>query len=288
MLAEERVALDGRAGSDVGELIRNSFGRIMGGYDIEAAGICVPGIYRKQTGRVWAPNIGGWTDYPLLDELEQVMGSVPVQIDSDRACYILGEHWKGAAQHCQDAIYMAVGTGIGVGIMSAGQVLRGAHDIAGAIGWMALERPFRPEFEPAGCFEGYASGAGMARYAQQLLLEQQDYHGKLQHDLRAADIFRAYDEDDAIAKQVIHSAIELWGMAVANLVSLYDPEMIILGGGVFGPATRFIPQVITEASRWAQPVSMKLVQVKASTLQDKAGLYGAGMLAQTVKKRTGV
>jgi glucokinase len=248
----------------------------------------VPGIYHKTTGRVWAPNIGGWADYPLLAELKELMGPIPVCIDSDRACYILGEHWKGAAQVCTDAIYLAVGTGIGAGIMAGGQIIRGGHDIAGAIGWMALERPFIPAFVPAGCFEGYASGTGMALHAQKLMDENAQYKGVLRHAARAEDILKAYETGDEIAIQVITTCIELWGMAIANLVSLFDPEKIIMGGGVFGPATKFIPDIVAEAAKWAQPVSMKLVQVEASMLEDRAGLYGAGMLAQKGKQETGV
>jgi glucokinase len=75
---------------------------------------------------------------------------------------------------------------------------------------------------------------------------------------------------------------------MANLVSLFDPEKIILGGGVFGPGVTFIPRIVEEAAKWAQPLSMKLVQVEASMLQDKAGVYGAGMLAQKAKQETGV
>ena len=90
ILFEERVALGNRAGEEVGLLICEQFRAVMGRYDISAAGICVPGIYHKTTGRVWAPNIGGWTDYPLQAELEEFLDQIPVCIDSDRACYILG------------------------------------------------------------------------------------------------------------------------------------------------------------------------------------------------------
>src|SRR5678815_4753324 len=115
-----------------------------------------------KTGKVWAPNIPDWGDYPLLEEVENVSGEIPVTIDSDRACYILGELWQGNARGCTDAIYLSVGTGIGAGILTDGKVLRGSHDIAGAIGWMALTRPFSEEYTDCGCFETYASGEGIA------------------------------------------------------------------------------------------------------------------------------
>jgi glucokinase len=73
---------------------------------------------------------------------------------------MLGEQWQGNANGCKDAIFIAVGTGIGAGILVDGKVLRGSNDIAGAIGWMALPKPFHNKYISAGCFEYYASGAG--------------------------------------------------------------------------------------------------------------------------------
>lgn len=283
--AEEKIPLQHLGGNEVGDLICTHISAIIRSGNISSVGICVPGIYHYKHGKVWAPNIRGWENYPLRHRVEQITGSIPVSIDSDRACYILGEAWKGSAKGCHDAIFLSVGTGIGAGIMTGGQVLRGAHDIAGAIGWLALERPFRDEFISAGCFEGMASGEGIAKQARKFATEEEDYHGTLKgREITAHDVFDAYDKDDRVARKVIHAAIELWGMAIANLVSLFDTEKIILGGGVFGPATRFIPDIRKEAEKWAQPVSMKMVEIEASSLHEKAGLYGAGLLALRNRK----
>jgi glucokinase len=282
---EERIPLDHRTGDEVGSLICLHISEVIRERHISSIGICVPGIYHNKHGKVWAPNIKGWENYPLRHKVEQVSGGIPVSIDSDRACCILGETWKGSAKGCDDAIFLTVGTGIGAGIMSGGQILRGGHDIAGAIGWLALERPFRDEFMSAGCFEGMASGEGIARQARKFADQDQDYQGLLKgREISAHDVFEAYDKDDPIAIKVIALAVELWGMAIANLVSLFDPEKIIMGGGVFGPATRFIPDIRTEAEKWAQPVSMKMVKIEATALHDQAGLYGAGLLALRNRK----
>jgi glucokinase len=79
--------------------------------------------------------------------------------------------------------------------------------------------------------------------------------------------------------RVIQIGIEFWGMAVANLVSLFNPEKIILGGGVFGPGRKLIPAIKTEAAKWAQPISIKQVSIESSALGSDAGVYGAGFLA---------
>jgi glucokinase len=92
-------------------------------------------------------------------------------------------------------------------------------------------------------------------------------------------VFAAYDNNDPLAKKVIEMGIEFWGMAVANLVSLFNPEKIIFGGGVFGPATKLIPAIKTEAAKWAQPISIKQVTIEAAALGSDAGVYGAAFLA---------
>lgn len=219
----------------------------------------------------------------MLAGIKQVAGNIPVIIDSDRACSILGEVWKGAARGCTDAIFVAVGTGIGAGILVNGAVLRGANDIAGSIGWMALERPFQKKYIECGCFESSASGDGIAKLAREALMNTKDYSGPLKNkpagQITAHDIFHACDENDSLATGVMGQCIELWGMAVANLVSLFNPQKIIMGGGVFGPAVKFIEAIRLEAARWAQPVSMSNVSIESSILGNHAGLFGAGLLA---------
>lgn len=287
LLREEKITLNKRRGREVGQLIceqvRNFLvGQKERGEAIRSIGISVPGIYHSKQGTVWAPNIQQWEQYPLLDEVKTVAGNIPVTIDSDRSCYILGEWWKGSARNCTDAIFLAVGTGIGAGILAGGKILRGCNDTAGAIGWMALQRPFNNEYTSCGCFESTASGEGIAKLAATIALEKKDCDGLLKNKvptLTALDVFDAYEKGDSVAKEVIHHCIEVWGMAIANLVSLFNPQKIVLGGGVFGPAIKFIPAIHEEALKWAQPVSMKQVTIEASCLGAQAGLYGAALLA---------
>jgi glucokinase len=97
--------------------------------------------------------------------------------------------------------------------------------------------------------------------------------------LTAREVFAAYEAGDPVAEQVIGQAIVYWGQATANLVSLLNPEKILFGGGVFGPARRFLEEIKREATRWAQPISMRLVSIEASALGNDAPLYGAAYLA---------
>lgn len=292
ILQTQHVPLERRTGRQVGELVTTSITRILESTkqsnSVQAIGISVPGISRAKTGTVWAPNIPGWDDYPLLNEVRAISGDIPVTVDSDRACSILGEIWKGKAGGCDDAIFLAVGTGIGAGIIANGVVLRGAHDIAGAVGWMALDQPFLADYKNWGCFEHHASGDGIARVAMALLSKDKtdisQLKSKYPEEITSHDVFAAFEQGDQIAKEVFNICITFWGMAVANLVSIFNPEKIIFGGGVFGPAVQFIAAIREEALKWAQPISMQQVSMEASALGSEAAAYGAAYMAlQTVR-----
>ena len=295
MLARGAAHLAGRGGPDVGRLVRQVTVRLLdsaAGREEPpcALGAIVPGIYWAERGRVWAPNIPEWRDYPLLEELRALAadwrgaraGAPPaVAIDSDRAGYILGEAWLGEARGARDAIFVAVGTGIGAGILVNGQVLRGAHGVAGATGWMALDRPFLPGYRDLGCFEYHASGPGIVRAAREHLAHDPTYDGALRRipGLTTAAVFDAAGAGDALAARVIDDAVVFWGMAVANYVSLFDPEVVVFGGGVFGPAARYLRRIREEALRWGQPISTPRARLVVSSLGGDAGLIGAGHLA---------
>jgi glucokinase len=286
ILQKQISFLEERQGEEVGNLVAEEIKRAIRLADekkspVESIGICVPGIYNSKTRRVWAPNIKNWNDFPLAEYLKKIIGNVPLKIDNDRTCYVLGEQWKGNAQGSENVIYLSVGTGIGAGIISDGNVVRGSNDIAGAIGWMAISRPYLTEYKDCGCFENYASGEGIGRLAKKLLSEDESYSGSLKtaEAISSSDIFEAFKMDDPLAKKVLAHCVESWGMAVANLVSLFNPEKIIFGGGVFGPATSLIPDIMEEAKKWAQPISIQQVEIFPSALGGDAGIYGAGLLA---------
>jgi glucokinase len=134
---------------------------------------------------------------------------------------------------------------------------------------MEPRAPRRREYIREGCFEHHASGRGLDRAASRALGNAKT----------AADVFAACRRGERIGKTLLANAIECWGMAVANVVSLFNPEIIILGGGVFGPAAEFLPRIRAEAEKWAQPVAMKRTRVRVSKLGPDAGLLGAGYFA---------
>lgn len=302
ILQQETLLLEGRAGKDVADLIFSLCDKLLEHAAIKpdseesksdsevskpdtkiSIGICVPGIAYSKSGNVWAPNIPGWENYPLRDEFKKRFPDSLVLVESDRTCYILGETSLGVAKGCNNAIFIAVGTGIGAGILIDGRILHGTSDIVGATGWMALQPPYSNDYDQCGCFETFASGSGIALQARKLVMQNPQYKGMLSEiplsSITAHEVFGALDSNDPIAVQVLDKAIEMWGMASANLVSLFNPEMVIFGGGIFGPAARFVDRIYLEAQKWAQPISIKQCKFAATRLPNVAGLYGAGAMA---------
>lgn len=232
--------------------------------DAAAVGIVVPGIYTPETGAAWCPNLWGIDEVPLLARLRDRL-DVPVTIDSDRAGYVLGEAWLGAARGLRHVAYVAVSTGIGVGILADGRVLRGAHGIAGAAGWFALDPEWKDHYARCGCWEAEAAGPALARH-----------HGADD----AAEVVAAARRGDAGAIAALERVARYSGMGVANLISVLNPEAVVLGGGVMqGAGDLLIDAVRREAARWAQPLAAARCRIVMTELGEDAGLLGAARLA---------
>jgi glucokinase len=234
--------------------------------DAERVGVIVPGIFTASTGTAWCPNLWGLDEVPLLTRLRERV-DVPVVIDSDRAGYVLGEAWLGAARGLGDVAFVAVGTGIGVGILADGRVLGGAHGIAGAAGWFALDPQWDERYRATGCWEAESAGPAIAQR------------------FGAADagaVIAAARSGDANARAAIDHAARYLGMGIANLISLLNPEAIVLGGGVMqGGGDLLLDPVRREALRWAQPIAARRCRIELTQLGEDAGLLGAARLALT-------
>jgi len=286
IICKESRLLDGRTGKAVGELVCSIAAEMSasaGSEPIEAVSVCVPGIANAKTDTVWAPNIAGWEQYPLKQQIEAATPGVPVVIESDRTCCILGETWKGAAQGAENAVFIVVGTGIGMGILIDGHIINGHAGITGAAGWLALNMLYEDDYPQFGCFESNASGNGIARCARNALASgnysESILNKYVPEKITASDVFGAYEAGDALAASVTEKAIKMWGMAAANVISLLNPEIIVWGGGIFGPAVQFLPRIKEEAMRWAQPVAAKQTRFAAAQLGSDAALYGTARLA---------
>jgi len=210
-----------------------------------AVGVVVPGIYEMNTGRAWAPNLWGREFYPLRDALEDRLG-LPVAVGSDRAGCVLAEQWLGAAAGLRDVVFVAVGTGIGAGILAGGRVLDGAHAAAGAAGWMLAGAEWKPEYAACGGWESEAAGPAVARRAGMASAE---------------DVAAAARAGDPRALAVMCETADHLAAGIANLIAILDPEMVVLGGGLIGAADLLLDRIRTQALRWTQPVAAASVRI---------------------------
>lgn len=231
--------------------------------DADALGLIVPGIYFAESGHVWAPNLWGDEQVPLRAELERFV-TVPIIIDSDRAGYILGEHWLGAAQGLKHVVFLSIGTGIGAGILADGRLVRGSGDIAGAVGWFAFTSHEQDRYMQVGCWEAEAAGPALARRGR---------------SGSAEEVVAAARQGDPAAKAAVAETAEYIAMGIANIVSILNPEMIVLGGGLMQAGDLFLDKIKSRIGTWAQPLAARQVRIELTRLGEDAGLLGAARLA---------
>ena len=291
--ARNKIAIDKAGGDAAAGQARDGIGvldeaaRAAGGR-LAAVGISVPGIAYAVSGKVWAPNIPGWDQYPLLEKIKEPRKQdherIPLVLESDRSAYIAGEAWRGAAAGARDAVYLAVGTGIGAGIIAGGRILHGHEDIAGAVGWFGLDPRFKPEYAAIGSFEAEGSGKSVARKARERLGQGRPSSmpglagGRIEA-VTAEVVAAAARREDPLALEIVAETVTYLAMGVANIVSLLNPEVVVVGGGLFQAADLFLEPVRREFKRWAQPLAARAVRIELSSLGEDAGLYGCGRLA---------
>jgi glucokinase len=242
--------------------------------EIAAMGVAVPGLVRRDE-TVWAPNLPGWKRMALAGRLRRALG-VPVVVESDRNAAVLGEAWCGAARGKSDVIVLMLGTGIGAGILSGGRLVRGAHELSGCAGWMLITDAHGPEAQRVGQLESLAAGPAIASAARRALT--QGTGGLLEEipaeTISAYEVAEAARRGDAMSIEVYLQAGRLLGYGVANLVSLFDPEIVVIGGGLARASDLFLDALRKAMKERAQPIAGKKVRVVVSRLGAEANLLG--------------
>jgi glucokinase len=235
--------------------------------DICAIGVDVPGCAYAD-GSVWAPNLRGWKRMPLGAMLKKHF-KLPVLVDSDRNAFVTGEAWQGAARDCKDVVFLAVGTGIGAGIINGGRLVRGSRELSGCLGWMAVESKFLPRYKEVGCLESHLGGAGIAVHASRVLKTA----------TTTRELIQLAQQGNPAAKKLIAEAGEYLGLALANMVSVLNPEMIVIGGGVAAAGNLLLSPAKKTMRQWAQPLAAKQVRIVRSRLGERAALLGMAKMA---------
>ncbi len=243
------------------------------------AGAGAPGPLNTETGVVLlTPNLG-WVDYPLRDRLQEAL-ELPTVIDNDANCAVLGEWWQGAAQGTRHAIGFTIGTGIGGGIMVDGKLYHGASGCAGEIGHTTIEANGRHcACGNYGCLEAYASGLAIARRAVEAI-ESGEATTLLQRAggdperITARTVYDAAHEGDELARELVHETAQFLGAGVANLVNVFNPEVVVVCGGVTRAGDLLFVPLRREVTRRAFKPAVQAVRIVAQQL-DAPGVYGA-------------
>jgi len=244
-------------------------------------GVAAPGPLDPAQGVVFgAPNLPGWDRVPLRDLLARHFGC-PVLLGNDCNLAALGEWRHGAGQGVRHLVYLAIGTGIGGGAIIDGRLLLGAHGLAAEFGHMLVD----PSAPLCGCgqhghLESLASGPAIGRRMAELLAELTGAETRGEA-YSASQVGQAASGGDPIALRVIEDAGTIIGKHLASLVHAFDPERIVLGGGV-SRLGEMILEPIRDAFAAAlmHPAYRDRVTIAAAALGDDAGLIGAMLLAR--------
>lgn len=257
---------------------------------LRGVGVGAPGAIDGDTGRViFAPNLQ-WQDIPLKKILEKDLG-VPVLIENDGNVAVLGVYESELQGKPRHVIGIFIGTGIGGGIILDGKLFSGFSGTAGEIGHMVIEvgGP-KCNCGNRGCFEALASRTAIFRKIHAAVKDGQktlltDYLGPELSDLRSGDLRKAIRKGDSFVEKVIEEAAEYTGIAVANLINVFNPQTVVLGGGVIDALGDEMMAIIVEtAEDYVMNGTSKGVEIIASKKGDDAGIIGAAVLARRAAK----
>ncbi len=258
---------------------------------VRAIGIGAPGAVDPETGEViFAPNLQ-WKEAPLKKALEKML-EIPVFVENDCNACTLGVHEVEFKGRPRNLIGIFLGTGIGGGLIIDGSLYRGFNGTAGEIGHMVLQvgGP-KCGCGNSGCFEALASRTALFREIIQRIKSGEktiltEMLGNELDDLKSGDLRKALRKGDKLVEKVVESAAEYTGVAVANLMNIFNPETVVLGGGVVDALEDEMMSIIIEtALDYAMPGTTKGIEIVASKLGDNAGITGGAVLAkQRLKK----
>lgn len=248
--------------------------------DIAGVGIGCPGPLDRAKGVVIVtPNLG-WTDFPLRALISERVG-LPATLDNDANCATLGEWWRGAARDGRHVVGITLGTGIGGGLILDGRLFHGASDVAGEIGHTTIEANGRRcGCGNYGCLEAYASGPAIALRAREALdgaeesLLREMCDGDLTK-LTAALVYQASAKGDTIASDVVKETARFLGIGVANILNVYNPDVVVLAGGVAKAGDSLFVPLRAEVRRRAFKPAVDACRIVAGTLEGSAGMVGA-------------
>lgn len=246
-------------------------------------GIGLPGPVEFEKGRPAAPPImPGWDDYPVRDRLQASLNA-PVWVDNDVNVMALGEWRAGVARGHQNVVFLKVGTGIGAGLISDGQLHRGSDGSAGDVGHMQVAEDETPcRCGNTGCLEAIAGGHAIGREGEALATsgasEMLAASLATLGSVTAREVGEAAARGDAAAALLLERSARSVGNAIAAIVNLFNPSMVVLGGGVTAVGDRYLATIRQTVYRRSLPLATRRLQIVPSGLGPMAGVVGAAAM----------
>ena len=244
---------------------------------LAGVGIGVPGFILIDEGViVGSNNLPEFDQFPIRDDIEQKLGT-PIFLENDANAAALGEKWMGAGRDVQDLVLLTLGTGVGGGIISDGRVVHGHVGMAGELGHVTVV----PAGNPCGCgnygcLEKHASATAIIAMARMM---------QLGDDLTAEDVYELARGGDKKAKMIFHTTGIMLGIAIANLINIFNFPLYLLSGGVVAGWDEFAPSMMNEVQKRSFTYRNTKTRVERASLGKEAGLFGAAYLPLQAVRR---
>jgi glucokinase len=259
---------------------------VVGRRTIDAVGVGCAGLIDPRRGHVLAsPNLKQWENSPLARIARRVFGVYTI-VENDATSAAYGEYRCGDNRGCRHLVFITLGTGVGGGVISDGRVIRGAAGYGGEVGHITVD-PGGPRCRCGnrGCLEAHAGSYGLARRVRELLKEKRSRHLSrwIEVERRRPTprlIMEAARRGDSVARHVVREMGEHLGVAVATLVNLFNPEVVVIGGGVSGSLDLISPHIERVVARRAFAESAAMARIERSALGNDATAVGAAMFAR--------
>lgn len=259
---------------------------LLRGRELEAAGVGCAGLIDPRKGTLLSsPNLKEWENTPVLRIARRALG-VYTTVDNDATSAAYGEFRCGSHRGCKHLVFLTLGTGIGGGIVSDGRIIRGAAGYGGEVGHITVDRDGpRCRCGNRGCLEAFAGTYGLQRRASALLRERRSrYLTRWVHEegrkLTPKLIMDAARRGDSVGKRVAREMGEALGVAIASLVNVFNPEAVVIGGGVSGSFDLISPHIEREIARRAFEAPAAMARIEPSSLGNDATAIGAAMFAR--------
>ena len=242
--------------------------------DVIGVGLGVPGPVNKNGFVSVCVNLG-WNSLNVEKELHEISG-LPVQVGNDANVAALGEMWQGAGKGYQDVLMVTLGTGVGCGCVLNGKIVSGIHGAGGEIGHMPVkdDEPIACNCGNHGCLEQYVSATGIVTQAKKVL--DQDARSSSLRNYECLEAKHVYDEaknGDVVANEIVDSTCKILAKALAQICSVIDPEIIVIGGGV-SKAGDILTSRITQSFKKYVFNACAQTPIVLAKLENDAGMYG--------------